>query len=134
MKKLQRKTRARLTVTVIGMTVGLVLAGCEGDGTASPGVGTIGGAAAGAGASRLLFGTSTTGMLLGAAAGGIAGNMTLDRQAEERRHSQAHASADANMRRQLEYERLSALQEEEVRRQIEEQRLFDEWRREQGRQ
>jgi hypothetical protein len=36
------------------------------------------------------------------------------------------------MRRQLEFERQSALQQEEVRRQIEEQRLFDEWRRQTG--
>jgi hypothetical protein len=34
------------------------------------------------------------------------------------------------MQRQLDFERQRALQEEEVRRQIEEQRLFEEWRRE----
>jgi len=34
------------------------------------------------------------------------------------------------MQRQLDFERQRALQEEETRRQIEEQRLFEEWRRE----
>ena len=53
-------------------------------GTGSPGVGTVARAAAGAGAGRMLFGNSTTGMLIGGAAGGLAGNMTLDRQAEQR--------------------------------------------------
>ncbi|MFZ1416128.1 MAG: hypothetical protein WAS73_16350 [Defluviicoccus sp.] len=123
----------RLALTAIAGLFALVLAGCAGDGTASPGIGTVGGAAAGAGASRALFGSSTSGMLLGAAAGGLAGNMTLDRQAEQRRQSDAQATADANMRRQLEFERQRTLQQEETRRQIEEQRQFDEWRRQQGR-
>jgi NTE family protein len=46
----------------------------------------------GAGLSRILLGNSTTGLLLGAAAGGLAGNMTLDRQAEERRRQEAEAA------------------------------------------
>jgi hypothetical protein len=36
---------------------------------------------------------------------------------------------DAEQRRRLEYERQSALQREEVRREIEERRLFEEWKR-----
>lgn len=112
-------------------TAALLLTACEtGPDTASPGLGTAGGAAIGAGAGRLIFGNSTTGMLIGAGVGGLAGNMTLDRSAEERRRQEQEATADAQMRRQLELERQRALQEEEVRRQIEEQRLFDEWRRE----
>lgn len=126
-------TPKRPALTALAGLMALTLAGCAGDGTASPGVGTVAGAAAGAGASRALFGSSTSGMLLGAAAGGLAGNMTLDRQAEQRRQSDAQAAADANMRRQLEFERQRTLQQEETRRQIEEQRLFDEWRRQQGR-
>lgn len=126
-------TPKRATLTAIAGVAALMLAGCAGDGTASPGVGTVAGAAAGAGASRALFGSSTSGMLLGAAAGGLAGNMTLDRQAEQRRQSDAQASADANMRRQLEFERQRTLQQEETRRQIEEQRMFNEWRQQQGR-
>ena len=53
------------------------------------GWGFVAGAAAGAGAGRLLFCNSATGMLIGGAVGGLAGNMTLDRQAEERRRQQA---------------------------------------------
>ena len=71
---------------------------------------TVAGAAAGAGAGRLLFGNNTTGMLIGAAAGGLAGNMTLDRQAEARRQGEAAATQDAAMQRQLDFERQRALQ------------------------
>jgi hypothetical protein len=109
-----------------------VLAGCEagGGGTSSPGVGTVGGAAVGAGAGRLLFGNSTTGMLIGAGVGGLAGNMTLDRQAEERGAAEREAARDREVQRQLDFERQRALQAEQTRREIEEQRLFEEWQRE----
>ena len=90
------------------------------------------GAAAGAGAGRLLFGNSTTGMLLGGAAGGLAGNMTLDRQAEERRRRQAVEDRRTQQQLQLDFERQRALQAEQTRIQVEEQRLFEQWRREQG--
>jgi hypothetical protein len=63
------------------------------------------------GASRLLLGDSTSAVLLGDAAGGPAGNMVLDRQREERQR---------------------ALQAEQTRIEIEEQRLFNEWRRQQA--
>ena len=132
MRKLHEVSRSRLKITLLGVVVSLALAGCEttGGGTAQAGVGTIGGAAAGAGTSRLLFGDSTAGMLIGAAAGGLAGNMTLDRQAENRRVQEVEASRDASMRRQLDFERQRALQDEEVRREIEERRLFEQWQRE----
>ncbi len=132
MRKLHEVSRSRLKITLLGGVVSLALAGCEttGGGTAQAGVGTIGGAAAGAGTSRLLFGDSTAGMLIGAAAGGLAGNMTLDRQAENRRAQEVEASRDASARRQLDFERQRALQDEEVRREIEERRLFEQWQRE----
>jgi hypothetical protein len=110
----------------------LALAGCENGGTGSPGVGTVAGAAAGAGAGRLLFGNSTTGMLIGGAAGGLAGNMTLDRQAEERRRQQAIETRRTEQQLQLDFQRQQALQAEQTRIEIEEQRLFNQWRREQG--
>jgi hypothetical protein len=106
----------------------LALSGCESGGTASPGVGTVAGAAAGAG--RLLFGNSTTGMLIGGAVGGLAGNATLDRQAEQRRQEQAVATRRTEQQLQLDFERLRALQAEQTRIEIEEQRLFREWQRE----
>jgi hypothetical protein len=121
----------RKSVLATVASAALLLTACEsGPDTASPGLGTVGGAAIGAGAGRLLFGNSTTGMLIGAGVGGLAGNMTLDRSAEDRRRQEQAATADADMRRQLEFERQRTLQEEETRRQIEEQRLFEEWRRE----
>jgi Na+/glutamate symporter len=122
----------RIAPALTGVAL-LALAGCEnGGGTGSPGVGTIAGAAAGAGAGRLLFGNSTTGMLVGGAAGGLAGNMTLDRQREERRRQQAVEDRRAAQQMQLDFERQRALQAEQTRIQIEEQRLFEQWRREQG--
>ncbi|UEM24645.1 glycine zipper 2TM domain-containing protein (plasmid) [Skermanella mucosa] len=132
MRKLHGTRRTGLRISLLGVVAGLALAGCEttGGGTATAGVGTLGGAAAGAGVSRAIFGNSTSGMLIGAAAGGLAGNMTLDRQAENRRIQEAEASRDASARRQLDFERQRALQDEEVRREIEERRLFEQWHRE----
>ena len=112
----------------------LALAGCEqgGGGTGSPGLGTAAGAAAGVGASRLLFGNSTSAMLLGGAAGGLAGNMTLDRQQEERKQKQAVENRKTEQQLQLDFERQRTLQAEQTRIEIEEQRLYNEWRRQQG--
>ena len=122
----------RLKALLAGAAV-LALAGCMyGGGTGSPGVGTAAGAAAGAGAGRLLFGNNTTGMLIGGAVGGLAGNMTLDRQAEERQRQQRVEDRKINQQLQLDFERQRALQAEQTRIQIEEERLFNEWRRQQG--
>jgi hypothetical protein len=131
MRTLHEVSRARLKLASLGVAAALALGGCEATGgTATAGVGTLGGAAAGAGASRAIFGNSTSGMLIGAAAGGLAGNMTLDRQAENRRVQEVEASRDASARRQLDFERQRALQDEEIRREIEERRLFEQWQRE----
>ena len=69
-------------------------------------------------------------MLIGGAAGGLAGNMTLDRQAEERRRQQAVDNRRTEQQLQLDFERQRALQAEQTRIDIEEQRLFREWQRE----
>ncbi|WGF88046.1 glycine zipper 2TM domain-containing protein [Marinivivus vitaminiproducens] len=120
----------RASLVLIGVAA-FALAGCaENGGTSSAGIGTVGGAAAGAGAGRLLFGNSTTGMLVGGAVGGLAGNMTLDRQAEERRRQQAVEDRSTAQQQQLDFERQRALQNEQTRVEIEEQRLFREWQRE----
>jgi hypothetical protein len=126
--------RARLGTAVLVASAALTLAGCEHGGTGSAGVGTVAGAAGGAGVGRALFGNSTTGMLIGAAAGGIAGNLALDRPAEQRRQQEAEAAKDAAMRRQLDFERQRALQADEVQREIEERRLFEQWQRERNAQ
>ena len=65
MIRLGDKTRARVRVGLLLGIAGLVLAGCENGETGSPGIGTVAGAAAGAGAGRLLFGNSAAGMLIG---------------------------------------------------------------------
>src|SRR5688572_5040742 len=88
----------------------LTLIGCENTGgTSSAGIGTVAGAAAGAGAGRLLFDNNETGMLIGGAVGGLAGNMTLDRQAEARRQQEAAAAQDASMQRASSISSASAL-------------------------
>lgn len=120
--------RAILLLTACGLS----LVGCEA-GTGGPGVGTVGGAALGAGVGRAAFGNNTGAMLIGGAVGGLAGNATIDRQAQQRQQQQAEASRDAAMQRQLDFERQRALQQADVERQIEEQRLFNEWQRSQGR-
>jgi hypothetical protein len=132
MKKLKEIARVTPKTALIVGLAGLTLAGCEntGGGTGSPGIGTVAGAAAGVGAGRLLFGNSATGMLIGGAVGGLAGNMTLDRQADARRQQEREAARDADMQRQLEFERQRSLQAAKVEREIEERRLFEEWQRE----
>lgn len=119
--------RSLLLVAAITLSV----AACEA-GTGGPGVGTVGGAALGAGAGRAIFGNSTSAMLIGGAVGGMAGNMTVDRQAEDRAFQRQQASQDAAMQRQLDFERQRALQQAQVQRQIEEEQLFADWRRQQG--
>ena len=134
MRTLQHIARIRPATALLATLAAVALVGCETGGTGSAGVGTAPGAAAGAGAGRLLFGNSTTGMLIGAAAGGLAGNMALDRPAEQRRQQQVEASRDAAMQRQLDYERQRAIPNYEVERELEERRLFEQWQRERNAQ
>jgi Na+/glutamate symporter len=125
-----RNRRRRVAALLAGVAM-LALAGCaDGGGTGSAGVGTAAGAAAGAGAGRLLFGNNTTGMLIGGAVGGLAGNMTVDRQAEERQRQQAVEDRRTAQQLQLDFERQRALQAEQTRIEVEEQRLFQQWQRE----
>ena len=112
------------------LIVSLAIAGCE-SGSGGPGIGTVGGAAAGAGAGRAIFGGSTSAMLIGGAVGGMAGNMTVDRANEDRAWQRQQATQDANMQRQLDFERQRALQQEQLRRDNEQQRLFQEWQQQQ---
>lgn len=119
------------TALLAGLVV-LSLAACE-SGSGGPGIGTVGGAALGAGAGRAIFGNSTSAMLIGGAVGGMAGNMTVDRQNEDRQFQRQQASQDMAMQRQLDFERQRALQQADTQRQIEEQRLFNEWRQQQAR-
>jgi len=128
MEQAMRSVRAPRTILI---ALGLAVA-CETGGGGGAGVGTAGGAALGAGVGRAVFGNSTSAMLIGGAVGGLAGNMTVDRQAEERQFQRSQQTQDLAMQRQLDFERQRALQQAQVQRQIEEERLFAEWRRQQG--
>ena len=125
-----RPSRSRTAAALLLAGFAFGVAGCE-TGSGGPGIGTAAGAAAGAGAGRAIFGNSTSAMLIGGAVGGLAGNMTVDRQNEERAFQRNQAQQDAAMQRQLDFERQRALQQEQIRRQNEEQRLFEEWQRQQ---
>ena len=131
MASTQGSSRSLVRSTLLVAAVALSVGACE-TGTGGPGVGTVGGAALGAGAGRAIFGNSTSAMLIGGAVGGMAGNMTVDRQAEDRAFQRQQASQDAAMQRQLDFERQRTLQQAQVQRQIEEEQLFTEWRRQQG--
>jgi len=130
MRALYTDSRLSLRALVVVAAVTLSVAACE-SGSGGPGVGTVGGAALGAGAGRAIFGGSTSAMLIGGAVGGMAGNMTVDRAAEERQFQQRQASQDMAMQRQLDFERQRALQQAQVQRQIEEEQQFADWRRQQ---
>lgn len=118
----------------------LVLAGCASQpGYQTPttsmggvGVGTAGGAAAGGLLGRAITGKhdNTLAILGGALLGGVAGNVLVDRPNEVRGQTEAELARDREMQRKLDYERQSTLQQEQVRREIEEQRLYEEWKRE----
>ncbi len=119
------------------VSLALVVAACESGGggggaPASPALGTLGGAAAG-GVLGSMVGSGrgrTAAIVGGAVLGGVAGNQLVDRPVEEQQRQQAEASRDRDMQRRLDFERQSALQNDQVQREIEERRLFDEWQRE----
>ena len=109
MKRLKQITRVKPAIAVVAGVVSLTLAGCENTGgTGSPGIGTVAGAAAGAGAGRPL-------------------RQQHDRHADwcrrrrsRRQHDarppgrgpasgEAAAAQDAAMQRQLDFERQRAL-------------------------
>lgn len=108
----------------------LFLVGCEADGsTGSVGVGTGAGALGGA-ALGYAAGGGAAGALLGGAVGGVAGNMLVDRPADIREAKEKEEAQDRAVQRQLAYERQSQIQAEQTRREIEEARLYEEWKRE----
>ncbi len=93
--------------------------------------GKLGGAVIG-GATGSMFGKKKgrTGATIGGALiGGVLG-AKRDRRARARCLEEREAEKDRDMRRQLDYERQRLLQEEQVRKEIEEQRLYEEWKKE----
>lgn len=124
-----------LMMTGILATLGTGCApGQQGAAPASPALGTVGGAAAG-GVLGSLVGSGkgrTAAIVGGALLGGIAGNQLVDKPVEAQQRQQVEASRDRDMQRRLDYERQSMIQRDQVQRQLEEQRLFEQWKREQG--
>ncbi len=92
--------------------------------------GKIGGAVIG-GATGSLFGkkkgkkgATIAGALIGGAMGA-----KRDRQAKARCLQEREAAMDRDMQRQLDYDRQRLLQQEQVCKEIEEQRLYEEWKK-----
>ncbi len=93
--------------------------------------GRLGGAVIG-GATGSMFGSGRgrTGAIIGGALLGGAMGSRRDQQAKARCLEEREAEKDRDMRRQLDYDRQRLLQEEQVRKEIEEQRLYEEWKKE----
>ena len=93
--------------------------------------GRIGGAVIG-GATGSMFGRKkgrTAATIGGALIGGALGSRR-DQREKARCLEEREATKDRDMQRQLDYDRQRLLQEEQVRKEIEEQRLYEEWKRE----
>ena len=92
--------------------------------------GKIGGAVIG-GATGSMFGKGKgrkAARIGGAVIGGAMG-ARRDRRAKARCLEERRAEKDRDMQRQLDYDRQRLLQQEQVRKEIEEQRLYEEWKR-----
>ena len=92
--------------------------------------GRLGGAVIG-GATGSLFGKKKgrRGAIIGGALLGGALGARRDRQAKARCIEEREASKDRDMQRQLDYDRQRLLQEDQVRKEIEERRLYEEWKK-----
>ncbi len=92
--------------------------------------GKVGGAVIG-GAAGSMFGRGKgrKGAIIGGAViGGVLGSRR-DQRAKARCLDERRAEKDRDMQRQLDYDRQRLLQEEQVRKEIEEQRLYEEWKK-----
>ncbi len=93
--------------------------------------GKVGGAVIG-GATGSMFGKKRgrkAAIIGGALIGGALG-AKRDQRAKARCLEEREAAKDRDMQRQLDYDRQRLLQEEQVRKAIEEQRLYEEWKKE----
>ncbi len=93
--------------------------------------GRLGGAVIG-GATGSMFGKGKgrKGATIGGALVGGALGSRRDQRAKARCLQEREAEKDRDMQRQLSYDRQRLLQEEQVRKEIEEQRLYEEWKKE----
>ncbi len=72
---------------------------------------------------------ATAATIGGALIGGLLGS-NRDQRAKARCLEEREAEKDRDKQRQLDYDRQRLLQEEQVRKEIEEQRLYEEWKSE----
>lgn len=100
----------------------LVLTGCVTDGS----TGLMGAGPTGDGPK----GVSTSAMLGDTALGGMTGSVLVDRPDFVKVKAEAETTRDREHR--LQYERQSQIQQERVRKEIEAQRLYEQWKRERG--
>ena len=75
-------------------------------------------------------GKGRKGAIIGGALIGGALGAKRDQRAKARCLEEREAAKDRDMQRQLDYDRQRLLQQEQVRKEIEEQRLYDEWKKE----
>lgn len=130
--------RAGRPAAIGGLVAALALGACaQGQGydtgttsLGGVGLGTGGGAGAGALLGRAIAGKrdNTLAMLGGALLGGVAGNVLVDRPNQIRGEQQAQTAANADEQRKLDYERQSQLQQARVQGQIEDQKLYEQWK------
>ncbi len=92
--------------------------------------GKLGGAVVG-GATGSMFGKGKgrKGAIIGGALLGGALGAKRDRREKARCLQEREAAKDRDMQRQLNYDRQRLLQEDQVRKEIEEQRLYEEWKK-----
>lgn len=139
MSMVHRSRRRR--VSAVAVAAVLTLSACQSGGGAglnynppvgSPGIGTAGGAGAGALLGRAIAGgnNNTLAILGGALLGGVAGNVFVDNPRQRSQAVAGEAAQDREMQRRLDYERQSQIQGEETRKQIQEQQLFEQWKSE----
>jgi len=102
----------------------LLLAGCATDGSTGSFFGT--------GTAENTVGGSTPAMLGDTALGGITGSALVNRPVEDHKQAQAGASRDQEDQRRHDYARQSRIQQDQVRKEIEAQRLYERWKREHG--
>ncbi len=122
-----------------GLAACILLAGCSNSaGTVNPALaqacdkagGKFGGAVIG-GAAGSMFGHGKGrigAVLVGSLIGGVMGSIR-DQRAKARCLEEREASKDRDMQRRLDYDRQRLLQEEQVRKELKERRLYEEWQK-----
>lgn len=104
--------------------------GCQ----TQPGLGTLGGAGAGVAVGSMIGSGNgrTAAMIGGGLLGAAAGNQLVDRPVAEANAARQAAERDAEWQRRLDFERQVIIERDRAQREIEERRLFEEWKRTRG--